>query len=511
MGKNKQIVINMITQMISFIINIAISFFLTSFIVEKIGKEVFGFWGLANNFISYITVFTVALNSMLSRFVTIKLHQNDLESANKYFSSVAIANIALSLILSVPTAILILFLEKVINIPGDFIFDVKLLWLFLFFSFFLSLSTSVFDVATFAKNRLDLAASINIKSNILRASLLIVLYIYMSPHLWYIGFTFLICTLYVVFAKFHFRKKLTPELIIKRNYFDWKSMKELLAVGFWNSINQLNSIFMTGLDLLITNIFIGATDMSMLSVAKTIPMQLQTFVQMIANTFTPQLTITYAKKNLSDFIKQVIFSMKITGFLGSVPIIGLVVFGQNFFSLWLNSLSHNEIIKVQILSILTLLPMLCNTFVNPLFNVNTITAKVKLPVITNLVIGVLNICIVYLLIKYTDLGVFAVAGVSAIMVLVRMILFVPIYAAYILNVKWYTFYWVLLRGTFALVILTITFMTINHLTNITSWFSFVIICILTGLFGYILNFFIIFNNYEKSMIINMLKRKLTND
>ena len=73
-------------------------------------------------------------------------------------------------------------------------------------------------------------------------------------------------------------------------------------------------------------------------------------------------------------------------------------------------LSDNEIVKIQILSVLTLLPLICNTIFNPLFNVNTITAKIKLPVITNLIMGGANIIIVYLLINYTNLGVYAVAS-----------------------------------------------------------------------------------------------------
>ncbi|MET1123466.1 hypothetical protein ABWU59_31725, partial [Priestia megaterium] len=86
-------------------------------------------------------------------------------------------------------------------------------------SFFLNLSTSVFDVATFAKNRLDLSASINIKSNIFRALLLIVLFSCISPHLWYIGIAFLICTIYMVVKKYKFYKELTPDLIVAKRSF----------------------------------------------------------------------------------------------------------------------------------------------------------------------------------------------------------------------------------------------------------------------------------------------------
>lgn len=71
MGKGKQLSINLITQLISFVLNLGISFFLTPFVIEHIGKDVYGFVGLANNFTSYVSVFTVALNGILSRYVTI--------------------------------------------------------------------------------------------------------------------------------------------------------------------------------------------------------------------------------------------------------------------------------------------------------------------------------------------------------------------------------------------------------------------------------------------------------
>ncbi|HDR8451435.1 hypothetical protein COD10_09655 [Bacillus thuringiensis] len=508
MGAKKQVAINMATQIISFILNIGISFFLASFIVENIGKEMYGFWGLANNFVSYITVFTVALNSMLSRFVMIKIHQNDIETANKYYSSVAIANLTIVLVFTLPTIVFVLFLDNIINIPKLFIFDVKILWLLLFINFFLSLLGSVYNLGTFVKNRLDLAASIDIKSNIFRAILLFVFFSFMPPHLWYIGFITLLCTIYVTVKKIEFMKKLTPQLKIRKKYFNWNSMKELLVVGVWNSINQLSQILMAGMDLLMTNLFIGATDMGYLSIAKTIPLQIQNFIHMSANIFTPQLTKTYAGGNIKEFVKEIIFSMKITGFLGSVPIIGLIIFGKDFFALWMPGLSDNEIVKIQILSVLTLLPLICNTIFNPLFNVNTITAKIKLPVITNLIMGGANIIIVYLLINYTNLGVYAVAAVSGLMILIRMVVFVPIYAAYTLNVKWYTFYVILLRGIVALFILTAMFFVINHIANISSWISFILVCGFAGLSGYIASFIIIFNNHEKKLAIHMIKGKL---
>ena len=71
MNKGKQLSINLISQIVTFALNLCISFFLTPYVIEYIGKDVYGFVSLANNFTSYVSVATVALNGMLSRYVTI--------------------------------------------------------------------------------------------------------------------------------------------------------------------------------------------------------------------------------------------------------------------------------------------------------------------------------------------------------------------------------------------------------------------------------------------------------
>ena len=71
----KQFSMNFIAQFIAFFVNVGVSFFLTPFIVQNIGVDANGFVTLANNFVDYAQLFTVALNSMAGRFITIKIHQ----------------------------------------------------------------------------------------------------------------------------------------------------------------------------------------------------------------------------------------------------------------------------------------------------------------------------------------------------------------------------------------------------------------------------------------------------
>ena len=76
-SRGKQISFNMIASIVSFVVTIGISLFITPIIVEQLGSEAYGFVTLSNSFVSYAALITVALNSMESRFVSISIYQND--------------------------------------------------------------------------------------------------------------------------------------------------------------------------------------------------------------------------------------------------------------------------------------------------------------------------------------------------------------------------------------------------------------------------------------------------
>ena len=124
MTKNKQLLINLGTTVLVLVINTVINFFLSRYVVDYIGESAYGFISLANNFISYATIFTTAINSMASRFITLNIHQKKIKTANRFFSSVLIANIIIIAVLMIPSIILILYLDKVVNIPPELVLDV---------------------------------------------------------------------------------------------------------------------------------------------------------------------------------------------------------------------------------------------------------------------------------------------------------------------------------------------------------------------------------------------------
>ena len=220
-SKNKQLVINMTATFISFIVSFGISFFLTPFIVKSLGATAYGFVGLTNNIISYTELVTIALNCMAGRFITIKYAQGKTNEANKYFSSVFYSNIILSALIVLVTGGCILYIEHIFDIPQTLISDVKLLLALLVINTIIGLMMNVFSIATFVKNRLELSSIRNIIASLIKAGVLSGLFIFWVPHLWYIGISGMLYTLYSSYANYRYTRILTPELKIRRTDFDY--------------------------------------------------------------------------------------------------------------------------------------------------------------------------------------------------------------------------------------------------------------------------------------------------
>ena len=116
--RKKRLMINLIANLISFSIQMAVSFVLSPYLVTKLGNEAYGFIGLANNFVSYATILTVALNSMAGRFISVAINKKDYQKANEYYVSTFLANVAMSIIIAILSMIMIFNLNHIINISS---------------------------------------------------------------------------------------------------------------------------------------------------------------------------------------------------------------------------------------------------------------------------------------------------------------------------------------------------------------------------------------------------------
>ena len=500
----------MVASLLSCLVSLGISFLITPTVIDKLGAEAQGFITMANNFVSYAAIMAMALNSMAGRFITVKIHQDDRDGANRYFNSVMYANIAIVAILLVPCAAVVLYLEKLVNISPELISDVKILFGTMFINFMVTIVSTTFSTATFAANRLDLSALRTIESQILKAGLLVAAFALLPIRVSYIGIATLLANIYLFITYIHYTKKLLPQIEISRRHFRFKTVLEILSAGIWNTVMRAGQALTSGIDTLITNLWIGKTESGYIGTATTIVLAVNTLYETISAVFTPSLTISYAKDNKEELVSDLKSAMKLTGFFANIPLCFILGFGLSFYYMWLPS--QRDIIHVYYyLTVLIMMGALVGGAISPLFNVYTIVNKLKWNSLVTLIMGLMNAGIVFLLLEIPALrpyGIYFVAGVSSVLGIIKNMTFTPLYAAHCLEIPKKTFYPTILRYLAVTALMSAVFVALGKLIPTASWAMILVDILICGILGTLINFFFLFEKKEKALFVDTVRKVL---
>lgn len=503
MPGNKAVALNMIANTSSFVFATVVSFFLTPYITKHVGIEAYGLVGLANSFIAYVTLFTAALSSMASRFIVIEIHKNDFREANKYFSSVLIANVLIAMTLTIPTIWLICNLDK-INVRQSLMFDAQLTFSIVIFGFFVSLVGSFYGVVLYAKNLLYKGSFRTMESNIIRLILILLLFSYLDTRIYYVAIATFVASLYPLAWNIRYTHKLLPELKVSIKSFKISAIKTLILSGIWNSVTKLSHILLDGLDLLLCNVFIGGIMTGNVAIAKTLPALFVSLIAVLSASFYPQFLEYYSKKMKDALAVSVNESVNILSAISGLCISLLIVYSNDFYDLWLPGEDSR---LLSILTILALVSVLANSCIYSLFSVFAVTNKVKINSLVMVATGGLSILVTFICLKTTSLGVYAIVGVSSVIGLLRDLLFTPMYAAHCLQLPYFYFYKRVWVNLFNVVILICMEIVVHHFIPTNSWMSLIENFMICGFIGLGITSMVVFSKRQRHEIFQSIRRK----
>ena len=137
--------------------------------------------------------------------------------------------------------------------------------------------------------------------------------------------------------------------------------------------------------------------------------------------------------------------------------------------------------------------------------VGTTFASDKIVIVAS---GVSTTTIVFVLLNTTNLGLYAIAGVSVVVGLIRNMVFTPIYAAKCLEVKWTTFYSDIFMGLASIGIITAVGMVSKLILPMDTWITFFASGIFMGCVALVLNFLIVLRKGERQIVLDKVKGML---
>ena len=441
---------NIIFSVITFALNMFISFYITPTITNRFGEETYGYLKLSNDLTSYAALFSVALNSMASRFIMLERSRGNHEKAQEYFSSVGVANTILAAIFVIPALLCVQYLDRLFEISPAMVFEVKLTYALTFTNFLTQLFFSIFSNCYYITNTLYLQSLRTSQASILNAVTVLSLFFFVGPKLHYVVFGTLAATLFTVAANVFYTRRLTPDLHFHFRDFRFRSVWTILSSGIWNSITQLSNLLTTQLDLLITNIFIGPETMGVLAVAKTVPNVIINFNATIANVFCPNLMRLYAEGDAEGLTKAAKSAMRFT-----IP----------------NKVRENSLV------------MICYGFV--------------------------SLGVIFLLLQYTSLGVYAILGTNLIgSLIVASLYHLPFSARYVGLSRW-AFFPEEGKSLLSFALISGVALGVRQFIDPgASWLAWFGAAIATGALGFICNLFLILGKDERRTLRDKIAGKL---
>lgn len=500
---NKQRIKNLSINMLAFFVQFIINFYVTRTVIAKCGMEAYGFLSLANDFIVYLSVVSSVLNSVSGRFISLAMNKGDIKKANKYFSSTLVANFGLVIFFVVIGTIFIPNIDRIIIIPAALVHDVKITFMFTLISYAVTIFASVFTVSTYITNKLDINGFRNALQYVIRFVCILVFFVMWDVKIYVVSIASFIAAFCIGIANVQLTKRLTPDLKFKIGNFRWSSVKEIMASGCWISISNLSTIFIRYLDLIVANLFIGATAMGLLSSARTMPNYVTSLITTLGSLFSPEFVIIFAKGNMDELFQKVKSAMKMMAFIIYVPVCGFIIYAQPFYKLWLDTVSAEDMRTVVILSTVTVIQALFNSTTLPVAQLSIVTNRVKLPVVISFACGICNLFVVFLALKFTNLGVYAIVFSSTCILLIRYVVFNCWYGEKIIGApKGYFFKTLLGIAPLCIILLCIMY-GVRQLITPNNWITLAVSCAVAGCVGYLVSVLYLY----RAKVISIIKAR----
>ncbi len=505
--RKKPIVTNIIWSVISLIISTAITLFILPFISGKLGIEAYGFIGLCNNIITYIDIFSSAINIYAVKFISEEYHRNNIQKANSYYSSIFAANVLIILLLIVPSSLCITYIDRLIQVPTNLVNDVRILLVLSLINYTITLLGTVFGAAAFIKDILYKDAKIRAEGNVIRGLVLLLLFVNFVPHVWYVMISGIVCSAYVFALSIRITKRYTPSFKLSIKWVSAKAVFEVASKGLWNSVSSLGTVLNSGLDLIVTNYFLGAYKMGLLSVPKTLSAFIEQLLPAVVNSFRPQLLVCYVNKDKQGLYNGFISSMKACGIITCTVVSVFAAMGLQFLKLWI---PNEDVQLIFRLIILTFIAETFTGFIKPLYYGFVLTGQLRVPCIANLLVGSFNVILMIVFLQTTNWGLYVVTITTVVGNIVGSFIFAPLYVSKVLEFAKGKLYKTIFRYIFTVISLILLLYYMFGKVSVSNWLAFLAWVILITVISVLLYIMFMYDKVEKRELFLLVRNKINN-
>lgn len=370
---NKRIAKNTLLLYLRMLFMMAINLYTSRVVLNTLGVEDYGIYNVVGGVVTMFGFINSSMSSATQRYITFGISKDNLENLQKIFSTTLQIHILIALIIVIlGETVGLWFMYEKMQIPADRMEAAFWVLQCSIFSTVIVIISVPYNADIIAHEKMSAFAYISILEAILKLAIVYILIISSVDKLILYAFLLSVIQVLIRFCYSRYCNKHFKETIYK-HIWDKILFKEMISFAGWSVFGNLSAVlFSQGLNMLL-NLFFGPIVNAARAIAVQVQGAIQNFVLNFQMALNPQITKTYAKKEMNEMHKLMFRSARFSFYLLffiSLPIL----FETDFIlTIWLKTVPENTIIFLRIIICTSLIYSLAN----PLIIANQATGKVK--------------------------------------------------------------------------------------------------------------------------------------
>jgi membrane protein EpsK len=449
------------------VLNTVLMIWYVPFLVHHLGVAAYGMIPLAHSVVMYASIISAGLDVSITRFMAIDLNEGMADRANQTFNTALALSLIACVILLIPAGIVTYFFPVLFDLPSGKERETQFLFASAVVTMLFAILSCSFGVSSIIRHRFDLQNILRTIVSLSRVGAVVISFTFWPASVWYVAAAFIISAGINLIGNILLWRRLTPQLHIKPSDIDPDRFRALVEVSGWSSINQVGTLLLMQVDLIIVNIMFGAQMTGRYGSVMLIATLILTMTATVVAVLSPAIMARYALGDVEGMKRIATRSVKLLGIGLAVPVGLLCGFGRPLLTLWLGP----EFADLDILLILLVGHLSINLAARPLVYIITAYNRIKAEALLTIGLGVVNIVLAVAIARWGIWGVAGVAAAAAVIRTLKNVVFVSSYSAVVMGLRWWTFYAPLVAGALGTLGISLIGRLVTNLWWPASWLS----------------------------------------
>lgn len=314
--------------------SLAVAFFVSPFLVHRLGSVGYGIWTLVNSMVSYMALLDLGLRGTVTRFVSRYHAQGAHEDSSKAVSAVFWLRLWTAVVILTGTALLSTLAPRLLRIPPELQFSARWAVVMVGISLAVTITFGIFGAVLAALQRFDLVCSVSIAQTALRTAGTIWLlksgYGIVALAMWELGVVIIANSALTVLAM-----RVYKEIRVLFRRPDSATLRQLGGYSFYVIVVNACHQVINYTDNLVVGAFISVAAVTFYTIAGGLLEYGRQMVSALGLSFLP-LASSMDARGQKDQLRNLLFQGTCATLLIGLPIYTTLFFrGHTFIGLWL--------------------------------------------------------------------------------------------------------------------------------------------------------------------------------